>query len=386
MRLPWIISVFLLAIVQVHAAGSDCGKASHPVEIFICESRCGKTSHPVESLICESRQLSTLDADMNRTYEEILSYSNNSQDIRKTQSDWLTQSRNRCKSEPCLESKYHRRIEKLRVLKEKLLAERIVQQAYRSTTHLEGVASKGSPAALRTLAILHHFGQGYKSYNIKLATNLYQKAAARGDALAAALLKDISNKNNSYHSTDKLIRQFETTPTLAKEMCESISSPTCIAYHAYAVWEGWLPSSDRHKTVLNLLIKAIDELDDGHLNEFGSDAIAEDFKLDVEVLIYTIKRISRLAQNQVTTPEYVFLGHAAEAIRTHRSEWGGSADSFPLTPGFGYLKMFVPEIDGFLSVLESISPDIEGTIRSTYGLEQNLTIIQVNVAPQLLLI
>ena len=285
MRLLCVTSILLLAIAQAHAAGSDCWKALHPVE----------------RLICESHQLSKLDADLNRVYEEILSYSGNIQDIRKTQSDWLTQSRNRCKSEPCLESKYHQRIEKLRILNEKLLAERIVQQAYRSTTHLEEEASKGNSAALRQLAILHHFGQGDKPYDIKLATNLYQKAATRSDALAAALLKDISSKNNSYHSTNKLIRQFETTPMTAKDLCESNSCPTCIAYCAYAVWEGWLPSTDRHKTALNLLIKAIDEFElyEGYLSEFGSDAIAEDFKLDVEMLIYP-EYFTRRANSQVT--------------------------------------------------------------------------------------
>jgi uncharacterized protein len=99
MRLAIVITVALLAAVpmKARAASLDCANASRSVD----------------KLICSSPPLSELDSKLGEAYRVAVTGSADPESVRKTQRDWLRNTRDKCQDDKCRTAVYVERISEL---------------------------------------------------------------------------------------------------------------------------------------------------------------------------------------------------------------------------------------------------------------------------------
>jgi uncharacterized protein len=71
---------------------------------------CGKATSTVEKLICGNDDLSKLDDNLSKTYQQAIEKSADKQKVTKDQRQWLKEVRNSCQDESCLGAAYQKRI------------------------------------------------------------------------------------------------------------------------------------------------------------------------------------------------------------------------------------------------------------------------------------
>ena len=91
--LTLVLSIFLINVNLVNAAGFDCSKASTNVE----------------KIICSNEELSKLDDQNTLLFKQYKSVSNDLYLTVQDQRDWLKHKRSNCLDAPCLEDIYHKR-------------------------------------------------------------------------------------------------------------------------------------------------------------------------------------------------------------------------------------------------------------------------------------
>ena len=91
------ITILFLLPTPAQSAGFDCALAGTKIE----------------KLICQDMELSALDSRMSEAYEQALTPTNDTSQMKEQQHRWLRDVRNRCSDFYCLKSAYTRRIEQL---------------------------------------------------------------------------------------------------------------------------------------------------------------------------------------------------------------------------------------------------------------------------------
>ena len=93
----WYLLGLLALILPAQGASFDCAKAASKVE----------------KLICNNGELSKLDEDLSKTYQQALERNDDKQKATKEQRYWLKEVRNACQDMDCLKTAYQERINKL---------------------------------------------------------------------------------------------------------------------------------------------------------------------------------------------------------------------------------------------------------------------------------
>jgi uncharacterized protein len=74
---------------------------------------CSKARTGVEKTICADKALSSLDEELAKTYESVISSSDNADMVKREQKEWLRSVRDKCRDEACLKDAYANRLAQL---------------------------------------------------------------------------------------------------------------------------------------------------------------------------------------------------------------------------------------------------------------------------------
>lgn len=81
-----------------------------PLPVLAASFDCAKASTTVERLICSDKAVSALDSELSAKYKAAFGAAPDKQLLKSEQIAWMTQTRNKCASTPCLENAYASRI------------------------------------------------------------------------------------------------------------------------------------------------------------------------------------------------------------------------------------------------------------------------------------